>query len=468
MLNHKPVVYGERTLYYSILWSLIGHSIGHSDMKLTIKAIKAFSYEGGWDVRWDDDVPGFGVRIYPSGKKAFVLSFRQKGKKRLMVLGRFGADFTLEEARERARRARVAVREGDDPLEERQRAAQGKRLRDLVDAYIERHAKAHKRTWAADERRLNRLVPKPWMTRRADNISREDVAGLHHGIGLKTPYEANRLIENLRKMYNLAIIWAFVPEGYPNPAQGITRFREKKRKRFLHPDELPALVAAIDAESDVYVRAAIWLYLLTGLRKSELLNARWEDLARNEGVLRLPETKSGDEQSATLNRVAMAILESVPQQEKNPFIICGKMPGTARVNISKPWDRIRWRATVRVWAAHEDPSARKLIAGLRAELDREPYYAECLARAESQDFKLPDGLASLRLHDLRRTVGSWMSQADVDLNKIKIALRHSNIATTLTYARLGADPARDAFEDHGKRVMEIAGRVRAVDGGDAG
>ena len=57
-------------------------------MKLTTSKIKDFTYRGGWDVRWDDAVPGLGVRIYPSGKKAFVLSYRAKGRKRLMVLGR--------------------------------------------------------------------------------------------------------------------------------------------------------------------------------------------------------------------------------------------------------------------------------------------------------------------------------------------------------------------------------------------
>ncbi len=72
--------------------------------KLTKRAIDSFRYRGGWDVRWDDDVPGFGIRLYPSGKKAFVLSYRASGRKRLMVLGRYGADLTLDQARERAQK----------------------------------------------------------------------------------------------------------------------------------------------------------------------------------------------------------------------------------------------------------------------------------------------------------------------------------------------------------------------------
>ncbi len=76
---------------------------------LTKRSIDSFRHRGGWDVRWDTAVPGFGVRVYPSGKKAFVLSYRARGRKRLMVLGRYGADLTLDQARTRARKERVKV-----------------------------------------------------------------------------------------------------------------------------------------------------------------------------------------------------------------------------------------------------------------------------------------------------------------------------------------------------------------------
>ena len=104
--------------------------------KLTKRAIDSFRYRGGWDVRWDGAVPGFGVRVYPSGKKAFVLSYRAAGRKRLMVLGRFGADLTLEQARDKARRARVDVRDGADPIDEKRNAQQGRLFRDLFEAFI--------------------------------------------------------------------------------------------------------------------------------------------------------------------------------------------------------------------------------------------------------------------------------------------------------------------------------------------
>ena len=97
-------------------------------MNLTNAAIGRFSYKGDasktqWDVRWDDTIPGFGVRIYPSGKKAFVLSYRFRRRKRLMVFGRFGADLTLSQARDRARKYRVNIIDGKDPLEEKRPVA---------------------------------------------------------------------------------------------------------------------------------------------------------------------------------------------------------------------------------------------------------------------------------------------------------------------------------------------------------
>ena len=181
----------------------------------------------------------------------------------------------------------------------------------------------------------------------------------------------------------------------------------------------PELAQAIDAEPNIYVRSVLWVYLLSGARKSELLQARWDQVDWNRCILNLPETKSGEAQTVALNQPAIAILQATPETEGNPHIFPGKRTGRHLVNIDKPWGRIRK-----------------------------------VARIED-----------VRIHDLRRTVGSWLTQDDVDLNKIKGALRHASISTTLTYARLGADPAREAMESHGEKVMQIAGKARPVAGG---
>ncbi len=83
------------------------------------------------DVRWDDLLPGFGIRIYPNGKKSFVLSYRVNGRKRLMVLGPFGP-LTLAKARNLALCHLAEIIDGDDPLEKRKLAINGKSVKDLA------------------------------------------------------------------------------------------------------------------------------------------------------------------------------------------------------------------------------------------------------------------------------------------------------------------------------------------------
>jgi len=408
-------------------------------MRLTKSVIQGLRYAGRlarskkapakeyWtrDVRWDDEIPAFGVRVYPSGRKAFVLFYRHGAKQRLIALGDFdphGA--SLDEFRKRARRELNKVEEGKDPLEEKRRITQAKTFGDLLDRYINDYAKQRKKTWKKDQRRFELYVPKDWRSRKAGHITFEDISDLHRRVGDRgAPYEANRLIEILRKAFNLAPKWNMVDQILPNPARGIERFPEKKRKRWVRPDEMKEIAKAIDAEENVYVRAAIWLYLLTGLRRTELLEAKWSDIDWGQRMLRLPQSKGPalrgveEEEFASLSGPALVLLQSIPREEKNPYILPGAKKGRHLVNIAKPWHRVRKAA----------------------------------------------GVEDVRLHDLRRTVGSWMSQSKVDLNTIKEALRHASISTTLTYARLGADPARAAIEEYSKRVLAIAGKGNPSD-----
>ena len=324
---------------------------------------------------------------------------------------------TLEQARKRARKLDVDVSDGKDPLEDRERKRTAGTFRDLVDKYFE-DQKAHKRkTWAKTKQRLDRHIPSGWWGRPAGGIYASDVTALHARIGQAAPYMANRVIEALCAMYGRASRWGF--DVSANPAEGIDKFREVKRQRFVTEEELPALAQAIDAEPNIYIRSVMWVYLLSGARKSELLQARWDQVDWDRRILNLPDTKSGEAQTIALSQPAIAILQATPGIEGNEHIFPGKKTGRHLVNIDKPWGRIRKAA----------------------------------------------GVEDVRIHDLRRTVGSWLTQDDVDLNKIKGALRHASISTTLTYARLGADPARAAMESHGEKVMQVAGKARPVAGG---
>lgn len=381
-------------------------------MALTKKSIDAMKYrasENVRDVRWDDEISGLGVRVYPTGKKAFVLSYRVNSRKRLMTLGAYGV-LTLDEARRKARAHLVKVEDGGDPLQDKQKAAAGDTVRQLCEAYIERHAKPHKRTWRDDERRVKNHLNTRWANLKASSITRADVAALHQKIGKDHPYEANRTVELISKVYQCAKTWGFVPEDHKNPAREIERFKEHKRDRWIEPGELPKLAKAIDEVDNVYVRSALWLYLLTGVRKGELLRAKWSDIDWRRKELRLPETKAGRIHYVPLSAPALVLLKQIPKVAQNEYVLPGGRGNGHLINVDK-----RWRA-------------------LRAEA----------------------GVADVRLHDLRRTVGSWLAQAGNSLHLIGRVLNHSNQATTAVYARFGQDHVREALEAHGQQLMGAA------------
>src|SRR5262249_19208058 len=152
--------------------------------------------------------------------------------KRLMVLGDFDPlGPSLDTFRKRARRELNKLEEGKDPLEEKKRIVQAGTFGDLLDRYINEYAKRRKKTWKKDQRRFELYIPKDWRSRKASHVTYSDISDLHSKIGDRgAPYEANRLVEVLRKVFNLAPKWNIVDTTLPNPARGIERFPETKRK----------------------------------------------------------------------------------------------------------------------------------------------------------------------------------------------------------------------------------------------
>ena len=412
----------------------------------------------------DGGVPGFGVRVRPSGRKTFVLWYRNAGRRlRMLTLGTYGKVLTVDEARKLARKQLARVADGRDPAEERKAARQGATVSELADAYIERHAKRQNKTWEEDWRRLNRYVLPALGTRKVADVSRTDVARLHDKIGGTAPYAANRLLALLSSMFARAEEWNFVPEGAPNPARLITKFPQYSRDRYVKPAEMPHLVAAINAEDNLYVRAALKLYLLTGLRRSELLNLRWSDVDLKERTLRLGDTKAGRPHLLPLSEPVLEILRDLPRLLGNPYVLPGDTPRQPRVNISKPWLRVR----ARLWLAQHPEEAEELRreaeADVRARKRDRKHASERPKVVEARLLTLAEekagGPDALRLHDLRRTVGSWLAMSGASLPLIGKVLNHSNASTTQVYARIADDAPRAALEDLGAKM--VAAGVRA-------
>jgi len=383
-------------------------------MKLTKSTIDKLVYEGDGkeqDIRWDDILRGFGVRVYPSGQKSFVVSYRVNGRKRIMVLGKYGI-LTLDEARDKSKRVIVSAMDGTDSLAERQKGIRGKTISDLCSHYIEGYAKLHKKSWKEDVRRIERIIIPTFGTLKIASVTSADIAKFHHEKTISgAPYEANRIVEILSKMFKLAKLWGYF--NGENPTIGIRHNKENKRDRFVTPEELPLFAEAIDKEQNIFIRAAIWLYILTGVRKTELLNAKWEDVDFRLRQLRIPETKSGKIHYVPLSEPAIDILRVLPRVNENKYILVGNIEGASLVNISKPWKRICKSAKVE----------------------------------------------GVRLHDLRRTVGSWLAQSGHSLHLIGRVLNHSSPSTTAGYARFLQDHVKNALEQHGSKIVELIGKT---------
>ena len=393
-----------------------------TQMKLKKTVIDALGYTGDASknercIVWADEPNGLGVRVYPSGKKAFVFSYRHDGRKQLKTIGRYG-DITLSQAEDLVKKDIAALLDNKNPLDERKKARLGDTIRQLCEVYIDRHASL-KKTGDEDIRRINAHILPAWASHKIKSISRQDVVGLHDKIG-KTLYrgkpaiyEANRVLSLVNTLFSYAIKEELIDAVHPNPATGISHFKEEKRDRFVSSEELPRLIEAIQNEPNQYAQYALWLYLLTGLRKEELLAAKWSDVTQTNGNLqmRILDTKNGKTHYLPLSDAATALLSQIPSVDGNPYIIIGKNEAAHLVNIDKPWQRVRKAA----------------------------------------------GIEDVRLHDLRRTVGSWLAQAGNSLHLIGRVLNHSNTSTTAVYARFGQDHVREALDRHGEQILAAAG-----------
>lgn len=372
-------------------------------MRLTKDAIdRARLPEPGKKERFirDDLVRGLGVRITAGGAKTFIFEARIKGRPRRLTIGRW-PDLTVAMARQKAMETRTAIARGEDPHEAHLAEKREVTFGELADRYMREYARVHKkpRSIADDEYYLARYVPSTWRTRRMSDIAASDVERLHSRLGSERgKYAANHTVRLLRHMFNLADKWGLLMDD--NPAAGLKLFREQKRERYLNPDELRKVNAALVDEPDWRWRAYFPLGLMLGTRKSELLAMRWADIEMAQRTWRIPTTKTGNSHLLPLPVPAIAILVTLPSRNQSEWVFPGDGVTGHIVEPAKAWQRIRARA----------------------------------------------GVPDVRIHDLRHTLASWMVAQGFNLPLIGRALNHAQTATTARYAHLALDPVRHALD----------------------
>ena len=377
--------------------------------KRSVDAVKA----GGTDtVYWDGELTGFGLRIRRSGRKSYVVQTRIAGKLCWFTIGPHGP-LNPDQARARALEILASAKKGIDPRDADARREAEPNMADLGRRFLEEYVPVHCKPSTREEyRRSVRLFVDPVIGElRVPEVQRKDIAALHHGLRDK-PYQANRTLGVLSKMFSLAEVWGWRPDG-SNPCRHVKRYKEHKRERFLSPEETERLGQVLrEAEEEMpSAVAAFRLLLLTGCRLSEIQFLRWEYV--KDDCIELPDAKTGG-RVVPLGPEARAVLSAIPRDDDNPWVIAGRLPGSHLTDLQRPWRRIRKQA----------------------------------------------GLEDVRIHDLRHSFASRALALGESLTMIGKLLGHTQVQTTARYAHL----ARDSIQTAAARITGSIGGNLTPDG----
>ena len=380
--------------------------------------------------RWiyDTKSPGLGLLLTSTGAASFYLYKKINGRPERIRIGGF-PEINVDTAREQCATLQADIIKGINPADTKRKRRGELTLGELFDLYLEFRATPHKKasSVATDKATWKRYMT-GWNGRKLSSISHNDIQSLHAKIGKANgKYAANRLLSLLSTMFNVATEhgeWKLV-----NPCKGVKMFAEKSRDRFLQPEEIPRFLKAVDGLENQTIANAFRLMIWTGARKGNVLSMRWEDVDLVGKKWRIPDTKANEPQTIPLTDTAVEILKKMKDAKdaseslsikESPYVFPARTAGAKAAHlqdVNGPWRLVRDAAE----------------------------------------------LPGLRMHDLRRSLGSWMAAGGTSLHIIGKTLGHHDPQTTAIYSRLNIDPVREAV-NAAVAAMQAAGKP--VDGTD--
>ncbi len=181
-----------------------------SKIRLTKQKVEGIKPGDRDIVVWDEALPGFGVRVKKTGVRSYVVQYRNRrtGDSQRMTLGQHGPRLTFHQARIQARLILADVTRGGDPIGDRRDARQAPTMQVLADDYLERHAIPKKRPNSVrnDRAMLQNIILPKLSRKKVEAVTRRDIESIHVAMRDR-PYQANRVVALLSKMFNLAITW---------------------------------------------------------------------------------------------------------------------------------------------------------------------------------------------------------------------------------------------------------------------
>lgn len=390
---------------------------------------------------WDDTVTGFGVRVFRSGRKVFLVRYRADGKQRYLSLGTVGSPYTVETGRDRARDVLRAVAEGRDPQGEKRERRDALTVAELIDRYLQEGPidKPTKRltSWQTDASNLNRHVRPLLGTKIAAKVTptelnrmRRDIESGKTADDIRTGPRGRAIVSGGKgiaartlSVTQAMFAWAIARgdiEG-ENPALGVERAPYLKKERFLTPAEVARLFSCmneIEISGRVHPRHLdiIRLLLLTGARRSEIVYLRWNEVDLERRVISLAPDRHKTGTKTGLKRIpiAEAAVELIDKQTRsNEFVFPntrGDAAPSAAIGISRAWRLVRKEAD----------------------------------------------LEEVRLHDLRHSFVSFGMAEGESLFLVGRLLGHSAASMTEKYAHLDDDPVRRVADRTANAILRAA------------
>ncbi len=374
---------------------------------------------------YDDKLPGFGLYVGSSGARSYFFEYRPgRGRgvqKRRISIGKHGAPWTVETAREQAFEYLAGLRKGRDPLAERalaERAPDAARLvAAVIDEWLERD-QAGNRSRNEVERVMRREVLPVWGGQPIEDIRKRDIIALIDGIADRgAPIMANRTLAHVKRLFRWAAARDII-EG--DPAAHVEKpTPEVKRDRVLKDDEI-AMIWGAAGTMDFPFGPAVHLLVLTAARREEIFGLSWREVNQESAAIHLPaeRTKTKEGRTVPLSPAALTLLDELPRFGGGDYVF--GQGGQA------PFSN---------------------VGHAKARLDR--------MIAEAQDTSMPPW----RLHDIRRTVATGLQRLGTRLEVIEAVLGHvsgSRAGVVGIYQRHRfEEEARAALTAWGQHVIQL-------------
>lgn len=351
---------------------------------------------------FDTGCKGLMLEVRKSGGKTFYLRYRSSRGKTVQLKLADAQDISLAQARALADKTRAEIAMGNDPVAKKAEVKATPTFEKFArESYIP-FVKAYKRSWDSDESLIrNHLLPKLGK-KHLDEITKLDIIAIHHGrkAAGAAAGSANRLLILMRYMFNLAIRWE-VPGITKNPTSGVALLEENnKRERFLSVEEAQRLYAAVETSDNVQLKYIVPMLILTGARKREVLDAKWEDFDLAQRRWRIPTCKTGKPRHVPLSEGVLKLLAMVPQFPGCPYVFPNPKTLRPYVSIFYSWDTARKQAR----------------------------------------------LKDVRMHDLRHSFASFLVNNGRSLYEVQKLLGHTQVKTTQRYAHLKTETLIEAVD----------------------